>query len=187
MDWKDVGNAVATIAPGLGKVVGSIVGGPEVGTLAGNAISGLMKIFGLAPDSTPDQLNAAIAQDPQAALKLRQAEMEYNLAVNKQRLDEQQAFINDVQNARSMMVETTRATGKRDVNLYALAWVIVVGFFGLTALLIFRELPKDSNGVIFMLFGALVAAFGSVNGYFFGSSKSSADKTELMAKAGNGK
>jgi len=185
MEWKDVGNTVATIAPTLGKVIGGIVGGPEIGTLAGNAISGLFGLFGLKPDSTPDQLNEAIAKDPQSALKLRQSEMEYNLALNKQKLDEQDAFLRDIQNARNMMVETTKATGKRDVNLYALAWVIVVGFFSLTCLLIFRDVPKDSNGVIFMLFGALVAGFGSVVGYFFGSSKSSADKTELIAKAGS--
>ena len=185
MEWKDVGNTVAAVAPALGKIIGGVMGGPEVGTLAGNAISGLLGLFGLKPDATPDQLNDAIAKDPQAALKLRQSEMEYNLALNKQKLDEQGAFLRDIQSARNMMVETTKATGKRDVNLYALAWVIVVGFFSLTCLLIFRDVPKDSNGVIFMLFGALVAGFGSVVGYFFGSSKSSADKTELIAKAGS--
>ena len=65
---------------------------------------------------------------------------------------------------------------------YFLATVIVAGFFALLAILIFRQLPPDSSGVIFMLFGALSAAFGAVVQYFFGSSKGSADKTEMLAK-----
>ena len=184
MEWKDVGSGIANVAPVIANVIGSIAGGTIVGGAAEKVVSGLLSLFGLKPDATPDQLNNAIAQDPQAALKLRQAEMEYNLALNKQKLDDQQAFLNDIQNARNMMVETTKATGKRDVNLYALAWLIVAGFFMLTCLLVFKDLPKDSNGVIFMLFGALSAAFGSVVGYFFGSSKSSGEKTELLAKTG---
>ena len=70
---------------------------------------------------------------------------------------------------------------------YLLAVVIVAGFFTLLGLLIFRQLPEDSSGVIFMLFGALSAAFGAVVQYFFGSSKGSADKTELLSRERNEK
>jgi hypothetical protein len=178
-EWKDVGNAIASAAPTVGGIVGGVLGatpGAQVGSLAGNAISALLKSLGLADNSTPDQVMAAIQADPQSALKLRMAEMDYRLA-------EQKMYLDDIQNARNMMVETTKATGKRDINLYTLAWVIIIGFFGLVALLVFKDLPKDSNGVIFMLFGALASAFGSVTGYFFGSSKGSADKTALLARA----
>lgn len=176
MEWKDIAGSIANMAPTLGGAIG----GP-VGAAAGIAISALAKVFGLKSDATPDQVDKAIQQDPQSALKLRMAEMDYNLALNKQKLDEQDMFIKDVQNARQREIETTKTTGKRDVNQYALAWVIVMGFFGLVCLLIFHELPKDSNGVIFMLFGALSAGFGSVIGYFFGSSKGSAEKTGILA------
>ena len=69
---------------------------------------------------------------------------------------------------------------KKDIAIYILAGLIVIGFFALLTLLLFRTLPEDSSGVIFMLFGALSAAFGAVVQYFFGSSKGSADKTELI-------
>jgi uncharacterized membrane-anchored protein len=69
------------------------------------------------------------------------------------------------------------------VAMYLLATIIVVGFFILLIFLILYPLQKDSTGVIFMLFGALSAAFGAVVQYFFGSSKGSADKTEIIAKA----
>ena len=71
---------------------------------------------------------------------------------------------------------------KKDIAMYVLAGLIVTGFFALLTLLLFRTLPEDSSGVIFMLFGALAAAFGAVVQYFFGSSKGSADKTELISK-----
>ena len=65
---------------------------------------------------------------------------------------------------------------------YILASIIVIGFFSLLGLLLFQPLPPDTSGVIFMLFGALSAAFGAVVQYFFGSSQSSADKTDIMVK-----
>lgn len=178
-EWKDVGNAVSSAAPVVGSILGGVfAGGPgsNLGGAAGNAISKLLSSLGLADNSTPDQVMTAIGSDPNIALKLKMAEMDYKIA-------EQKMYIEDVQNARSMMVETTKATGKRDTNLYILSWVIVCGFFGLVALLFFVPMPKDSNGVIVLLFGSLAAAFGAVVGYFFGSSKGSADKTALLAKA----
>ena len=44
----------------------------------------------------------------------------------------------------------------------------------------FRQLPQGSNDVVFMLFGALASGFGVVLQYFFGSSKSSSDKTKHL-------
>ncbi len=177
MDWKELGGKIADMAPGIG----SLFGAP--GVLIGGGIKALAKIFGLSDNATPDQINQAIQQDPQAALKLKMAEMDFQLALNKQKLDEQAMFIQDVQSARGADVAKTQATGKRDINQYVLAWVIVAGFFSLVSLLIFRDLPKDSSQVVVMLFGALAAGFGSVIGYYFGSSKGSSEKTDLLAKS----
>lgn len=176
MDWKELGGVIANVAPGIG----SLFGAP--GVAVGLGVKAIAKIFGLGDSATPDEIDQAIKTDPNAALKLRIAEMDFQLALNKQKLDETEMHLKDVQSARSREVETTKATGKRDINQYVLAWVIVIGFFSLVALLIFHELPKDQNGVVFMLFGALAAGFGSVIGYYFGSSKGSAEKTGLMAK-----
>jgi len=75
-----------------------------------------------------------------------------------------------------------KPTNRTDVNLYTLAWVIIVGFFVLVGLLIFRPLPDDSGGVVMTLFGSLAAAFGAVVQYFFGSSAGSAVKTEILSR-----
>jgi len=64
--------------------------------------------------------------------------------------------------------------------MYILASIIVVGFFVLTGILMFVELPEGTNSVVNLLFGGLVAGFATVLNYFFGSSKSSADKTAML-------
>lgn len=176
MDWKELGKKLVAI--GL-TTVGTALGGP-----AGGAVGALLgkAIFGGAEEVTPEKLMKAIG-DPEVVMKLKQFEMEHDVALRQLVLESERVRLADVASARDREVRVVEATGGKDVNLYLLAWVIVLGFFGLVAILIFHELPKDSNGVIFMLFGALSAGFGSVIGYFFGSSKSSADKSELLAKA----
>ena len=70
----------------------------------------------------------------------------------------------------------------REIYMYALGTVIVVGVIVLiTLVMIYRPEMKD---VINLSIGALLAAFGTVIGYFFGSSKGSADKNDLLVKNG---
>lgn len=57
-----------------------------------------------------------------------------------------------------------------------LAGVVIIGFFGVLGLMLW----KDKSGAD-ILVGGLAAAFGSVVGYFYGSSAGSARKDELMA------
>ena len=83
-------------------------------------------------------------------------------------------------------MELARATGSRDINLYVLAWTVVVGFFGLVALLMFVALPSGAAGYINQLFGAMAAGFGMVLSYFFGTNKSSSEKTRMLAQKTNG-
>ena len=86
----------------------------------------------------------------------------------------------DVASARKREVDTTEATGKRDINLYILAWTVVVLFFALVATLMFIDLGENT-GPVNQLFGAIAVGFGTVLQYFFGSSKSSNEKTALLA------
>jgi len=67
----------------------------------------------------------------------------------------------------------------KEIYMYALAALFIVGFFIMSWLL--RNTPENSFliGVIETLKMGVVLILG----YFFGSSKSSADKTELMNKS----
>ncbi|QII84270.1 hypothetical protein G3T20_05875 [Bordetella hinzii] len=74
MDWKDLAGIVGKAAP----IVGGILGGP-----AGAAVGGLVATA-LGTDATPDAVSAAILQDPEAAVKLK--ELEVNSKVQLQQL-----------------------------------------------------------------------------------------------------
>jgi hypothetical protein len=69
---------------------------------------------------------------------------------------------------------------KKNIPMYVLGAVVVIGIFALVYILAFYPVPEANEEALFIVIGALVGAFTSVVGYFFGSSKSSADKNELL-------
>lgn len=176
--WEDIAELVGGVAP----IVGTALGGPA-GTAIGTIIANALGV-----DDNPDAVSAAIKADPTLVVKIKELEFEAHKldveAVQKARqaeLDDLKMRLDDLSNARSRQVEHERVTGKSDINLYVLAWVVIVGFFTLIGMTMFIEI-KDSTGTVFMLMGTLSAGFGAVIQYFFGSSKSSTDKTkELMS------
>ncbi len=65
----------------------------------------------------------------------------------------------------------------KDIFFYSLGCLVVLGFFSvLTGLIITNQAPDTIN----LMLGALVGAFGTVVGYFYGSSASSARKDETI-------
>ena len=64
MEWKDIAPVLGRVAP----VLGTLIGGPA-GAILGGLISSV-----LGTDSTPSAITAAIATNPEAALKLAQFE-----------------------------------------------------------------------------------------------------------------
>ena len=67
----------------------------------------------------------------------------------------------------------------KDIFFYALGALIVVGFFIVLVVLMYTSKSPES---VNMTLGALLEAFGTVVGYFYGSSKGSADKNDLINK-----
>lgn len=74
MDWKDVAGVVGKAAP----ILGGILGGP-----AGAAVGSLVATA-LGTDATPDAVSIALLGDPDAAVKLK--ELEVNSKVQLQQL-----------------------------------------------------------------------------------------------------
>jgi len=70
----------------------------------------------------------------------------------------------------------------KEIYMYALGALIAIGFFAVMLYLIYSG--KYENAVM-LIIGALIGAFTTVVSYFFGSSKGSADKTELINKNAN--
>lgn len=71
---------------------------------------------------------------------------------------------------------------KNNAFMYALGAVIAVGFFVLLYFIVFIEIPTSNKDIVNIVVGALVGAFAMVVSFFFGSSKGSMDKTEILSK-----
>ena len=66
---------------------------------------------------------------------------------------------------------------KKELFMYILGGLVVIGFF-VTLWFLVREGVYEST--INLAIGALIGAFATVVGYFYGSSKGSSDKNELL-------
>lgn len=69
----------------------------------------------------------------------------------------------------------------KDKFQYGLASLVVGGFFLTLAGLLFIIVPAGNEKALDIALGALVAGFSGVLGYFFGSSKGSAEKNDIIA------
>ena len=172
MGLKDIGHALKKVAPLLAAVVG--------GPLGGGAAAIVSHALGVNADDH-EALAVAVA-DPANEIKLRELEHTHREELERLALRDTELRLADTKDARSREVEITKATGKRDLNLYILAWVITIGFFAITGFLCVKEVPPGSVGPVGILFGALTAAFAGVVGYFFGSSAGSKEKTDILAE-----
>lgn len=65
----------------------------------------------------------------------------------------------------------------KEIFMYVLGGLITIGFF---ATLIYLISKGGSESTVNLLVGSLIGSFGLVVGYFYGSSKGSADKNELL-------
>lgn len=65
----------------------------------------------------------------------------------------------------------------KDIFMYALGAIIVIGFF---TTLVFMIHSGEYKTEINMIVGALIGAFITVVGFFYGSSKSSSEKNEML-------
>ena len=136
MEWQDVGAKIAKWAPELGATIGSVV--PGVGTAAGGAIGlgirALASAFGLTENVTPEQLDAAISQDPNAALTIKLANMNFLIEMRKLDIEELRAntepYIEELRAKTVPWVDGLHKLGRQILNLFnivATVWLMLDG------------------------------------------------------------
>ena len=69
----------------------------------------------------------------------------------------------------------------KEVFKYTLAVVIIICFFGLLGLMVFQGVPEPNSDLLYILAGVVGTMAVTVVNFYFGSSKSSEDKTRIMA------
>lgn len=178
MDWKGLGGQL--VKQGL-PLIGGLLGGPAGALGAKAAVSLLSSTLDLPEEATADDVLGTIRANPEALIKLKEAELQHKERLQELLLEETRLEIQDVANARSREVEMAKAIGGRDVNLYVMAYLVIIGFFGTFGTIIFSALPTTAEKLIFLLLGGLISAFERVLSYFFGTSRSSREKTALLS------
>ncbi|QZA80844.1 hypothetical protein [Deefgea piscis] len=165
-DWKKTVGAVAPI-------LGSALGGP-FGGMAGAAIAAALGV-----DNDEAAISAAVhGATPEQMIAIKNADLEFKSKMAemgfKSAADLERIASDDRANARAREMTLNDWTPK------ALCLAIVVGFFGVIALLAFKELPQSARDSLFVLVGTLGTAFVSVVQYYFGSSAGSAAKSNTI-------
>lgn len=170
MDWKQV---VGAVAPFLGTALGGPLGGAAVSTIA-NAL-------GLS-EKTEAAVKAALSgTTPEQMLALRKADNDFALKM-------QEIGFNSTKEMESLSVNDRDSARKREMSVgdkttRNLAYSITGGFFGVLGYLLMGDVPNESRDVLNIMLGSLGTAWISVVAYYFGSTKGSQAKTELLAKA----
>lgn len=172
-DWRKVADFIGKAAP----VLGTVVGGP-IGTAAGGVVSALCGLFGADP-ADPGDLLAKMTADSDAYLKLKEFELAHKTELEKIALERDRLHFQDIADARGREMEIAKVTGKRDIFQYGLAAVVIFGFIGCIAAVLFAG-TKVETAIAGTLIGYISAKADQIIVYFFGSSKGSAEKTALL-------
>lgn len=113
------------------------------------------------------------------------AEMQYNLDMKKLNLEEQQAILGDMSNARGREVQMMSIEGNTKLNknlmpMMALGTIVIV--LALFYVLVFTPsvIKTESKDVIIYILGVLSAVLTQIYSYYFGSSVGSADKQKTI-------
>lgn len=157
---------LSALLPTLGNAMSGNIGG---------AINEGLKVFGINPsgDVKKDKRELEKAMEkatPEQVERLKELEVE----LKKVEVESQKVHAQDRSSAREMYVANKSKTP--DI----IAYVVVGGFFLALFLLIFTDLKE--NPMVMMMFGVLGAEFTRVLNFYFGSSKSSQNKDEKIAR-----
>lgn len=164
MSWLKVAKKVVTFLPGLAASLTGAAAGKT-----GKVVAALLGV-----EAKPGIVEKAL-DNPEAMDKL--------MALEELSLEAERLRLADVQSAREREKAIVEVTGGRDTFMYALAAFISAGFFTLTGILMFVPLPDGSSAGVNILFGGLVGAFVTMVNYYWGSSKSSSEKTKSLLAA----
>ena len=152
---------------GLAPAVATAVAGP----LGGMAVSALAGKFGV--EDSVAAVAKAIAGDPEAATKLAEIDLRQFQAENEDR-----------NSARIREAAVAAAGGNHFSQL--VVPVLALGTVALTfvfiGILVFKKIDTEQQQLVIFALGYATAAAQQVLSYYFGSSKSSQDKTAAMQK-----
>lgn len=170
MDFTKI---IATVAPWIGTALG--------GPLGGMAVEAAANALGLT-DKTTDAIKTALGgATPEQMLALKQADQAFSVQMQalgfKQITDLEALAAGDRKDARAMQV------AKPSVVPAVLSTLVTAGYFGILIGMMKGWLVIDESQALLLMLGSLTTAWGAVMAFWFGTTRDSGRKTELLAQA----
>ncbi|WP_445946379.1 hypothetical protein [Shewanella sp.] len=177
MDWKSISGTVGTIAGAVAPLLGGPIG---LAVSIGSQIAGA-----LGTDNSPEAVQAALKNDPNAALKLQEWAMQEreqirqgHIELQRLALDEYKAELADRQNAREQHQDHWMPSALTIALLGMLAALIAVLFL--------FPIPTENRDLIVYLAGNLLPLVTGAVTYWVSSTKDANNREKLMTLAKRG-
>jgi len=159
----DLISILKSVAPGLATAV--------AGPLGGMAVKMIAQKLGV--ENTVEAVTQAVQADPQAAQKLAEIDLKQFEAEAKDR--------DSARQMQTVALQQEDKFAKHFIYWYAWFWSVgtTIYFFSVT----FLEMPAGGRDFANIILGFLLGtAVATIISFFYGSSKSSKDKTDAMVK-----
>lgn len=166
MDWKSMlGGIAPTIATALG------------GPLAGLAVEAIGNAIGM-DQPTVKKVQEALTQGQLTSdqiVRLKKAETDLQLRMKELDISLDQLDATDRDSARK------REMAVLDRTPSVLAAVVTLGFFGVLIYMLQYGIPSEGGEALLVMLGSLGTAWSGIIAYYYGSSRGSDRKTDIMA------
>ena len=165
----------------LGKIAKQVLGtvAPLVGTALGGPFGGIAgKVLSTALGTEdPKEIDKRIvAGDPEAMAALKKAETQFDATMRELDIQEQDLYLKDVQDARSM------AEKMGIWPQFSIVSALTILIAAVIAALFMYKPPDSTENVLFLVLGSLVNAWTGSIAFFVGTTKSSQDKTKQLGR-----
>ena len=165
---KELLSIIRTVAPGIATALG--------GPLAGMATRVISEtLLGKADGSAKDIEMALLGASPETMLKLKEADNNFTLEMERLGVDLERVHADDRDSARKMAMVTKSTTTA------VLAYLIVFGGFAISILILFTSLSKADTVLAGTIIGYLLSEMKQVTSYHFGTSRGSSEKNATIA------
>lgn len=169
----DFSTVLKTVAPWIGTALG--------GPLGGMAVEAAATALGLSTKTVDSVKQALSGATPEQMLALKQAEQAFSLQMQelgfKQVTDLEALAVADRKDARGMQVS------KPSPVPAVLSISVTLGYFGILIGMMLGWLKADNSQALLLMLGSLSTGWGVVMAFWFGTTRDSGRKTELLAQS----
>lgn len=172
---------------------------PILGMLAEKGLGLLSDALGSATDAGVEMIKGKVKEatgiditsqnqvaqlSPEQIVELKKLEQDHEEFLVRTTLEQDEMYLKDTQNARKMQMAALKQDDRLSKRfIYAFAIILTTLTMIYCGLVTFMEIPPDNVRLAYTILGVLLGTvLSQIVAYFFGSSKGSSDKNNLIAE-----